>query len=173
MRRSPLFCESLEPRWLMAWSAYAHLVNQDQAAADFSSITGKGVTVAMIDTGIDYNLPQLGGGFGSGKKVIAGYDFFANDSDPMDESGHGTNTASVVAASAYTVNGITYRGVAPDAKLVALRVGTESNISDDNIERALQWVIANYQKYSIDVVNISLGSGFYPDPQTSPQLSDE
>ena len=59
-------CESLEPRRLMAWSAYEHLVKQDQAATDFSSITGKGVTVAMIDTGIDYDLPQLGGGFGAG-----------------------------------------------------------------------------------------------------------
>jgi subtilisin family serine protease len=84
----------------------------------------------------------------------------------MDESGHGTNTASVVAASSYTVGGVTYRGVAPDAKLVALRVGTESNISDFNIERALQWVIDNYQTYHIDVVNLSLGAGFYPDPQT-------
>src|SRR5258705_12503784 len=114
MKSNPLFCESLEPRRLFAWSAYAQLVNQDQAAADFSSVTGKGVTVAMIDTGIDYNLPQLGGGFGSGKKVIAGYDFFANDSDPMDESGHGTNTASVVAASSYTGKRINHRGLAPD-----------------------------------------------------------
>jgi hypothetical protein len=157
----------------MAWAGYEQLVKQDQAAAEFSSITGKGVTVAMVDTGIDYNLPQLGGGIGKGHKVLGGYDFYANDDDPMDESGHGTNTASVVAASSYTVNGVHYQGVAPGANLVALRVGTESSISDNNIERALQWVIANYQTYGIDVVNISLGSGFYPDAETSSQLSDE
>src|SRR4051794_17790654 len=165
--------EQLEPRRLLAWSSYAQLVNQDDAASDFSSLTGRGVTVAVIDTGIDYTLPQLGGGFGSGHKVIGGYDFYNNDSNPMDESGHGTNTASVIAASSYTVNGITYRGVAPDANLVALRVGTETNISDANIERALQWVIANHTQYHIAVVNLSLGSGFYPDAETDAQMSDE
>ena len=105
------------------------------------------MTVAVIDTGIDYNRPELGGGFGAGHKVIAGYDFYDNDSDPMDESGHGTSVAGVIAAKPYTVNGITYQGVAPDAKLVALRVGTETSISDTNIEKALQWVITNYKTY--------------------------
>ena len=106
-------CESLEARWLLAWSPYAKLVNQDDAASDFASITGKGVTVAVIDTGIDYNRPELGGGFGPGTKSSAGYDFFANDADPMDESGHGTSVASVIAAKPYTTGGITYQGVAP------------------------------------------------------------
>src|SRR5687767_471424 len=132
--------ESLEPRKLMAWSSYAQLVNQDEAAAAYSSITGEGVTVAVIDTGIDYNLAALGGGIGAGHKVLGGYDFYSNDSDPMDVSGHGTGVASVIAAEPYTVGGVTYQGVAPDANLVALRVGTASSISDENIERALQWV---------------------------------
>src|SRR5439155_19406028 len=116
----------------------------------FSSITGKGVTVAVIDTGIDYNSPELGGGYGAGKKVIGGYDFYANDADPMDGSGHGTNVASVIAANSYTGDGVTYRGVAPDAKLVALPVGTESKISEDNSERALRWGIANHTTYRTD-----------------------
>src|SRR6185436_13560865 len=98
------------------------------AAAQFSSLKGAGQTVAVIDTGIDYNRAELGGGFGSNFKVIGGYDFYNNDSDPMDLSGHGTSVASVIAAKPYTVGGTTYRGVAPDAKLVALRVGTETNI---------------------------------------------
>src|SRR5436190_11266020 len=170
--RSTYF-EWLEPRQLLAWSAYAQLVNQDEAASAHSAITGAGTTVAVIDTGIDYSIAALGGGFGKGKKVIGGYDFYQNDSDPMDNDGHGTMVAGVIAASEYTVNGVTYRGVAPDAKLVALRVGTESSISDDNIERALQWVIKNHNTYGINVVNLSLGSGFYTDPQTDAQLSDE
>ena len=136
-------------------------------------MTGQNVTVAVIDTGIDYNQPALGGGFGKKFKVIGGYDFYANDSNPMDESGHGTNVASVIAARPYTVNGITYQGVAPQANLVALRVGTETSISDNNIERALQWVIANHDAYGISVVNISLGSGNYTNPQIDPQMSDE
>ncbi|HEX8521567.1 MAG TPA: S8 family serine peptidase [Tepidisphaeraceae bacterium] len=165
--------EALETRRLMAWSGYAQLVHQDQAASDFSSVTGKGTTVAVLDTGVDYSIKELGGGFGAGYKVVGGYDFYDDDADPMDESGHGTNTASVIAARTYTVDGVTYRGVAPDAKLVALRVGTEDSISDYDIEDALQWVIKNHKTFNISVVNISLGSGFYPDSETSDIMSDE
>src|SRR4030095_1971159 len=100
--------ESLEIRTLFAWANYAQLVNQDDAASHFSSITGKNVTVAVIDTGIDYTQASLGGGFGAGFKVVAGYDFEDNDSDPMDESGHGTNVAGVIAAKPYKVGNITY-----------------------------------------------------------------
>src|SRR4051794_40036834 len=111
--------DALESRRLFAWAGYAQLVNQDDAASNYFGITGKGVTVAVIDTRIDYNLSTLGGGIGSGKKVIGGYDFYQNDSDPMDTDGHGTAVAGVIAANPYTYHGVTYRGVAPDAKLVA------------------------------------------------------
>lgn len=167
------FFESLEERKLMAWSQYAQLIGQDSADATYSSITGAGQTVAVIDTGIDYNHPSLGGGIGAGKKVVAGYDFLDNDSDPMDTDGHGTSVAGMIAASEYTYQGVTYQGIAPDAKLVALRVGTEDSISDGNIEKALQWVIANHETYGITVVNLSLGSGAYASDHNSFQLSDE
>jgi subtilisin family serine protease len=168
-----MILEALETRRLLAWSGYAQLIDQDVAADTYSSVTGAGVTVAVIDTGIDYTQASLGGGFGANFKVIGGYDFLDNDSDPMDTTGHGTAVAGVIAAEPYTVNGITYQGVAPDAKLVALRVGTESSISNTNIERALRWVIDNWQAFKISVVNLSLGSGNYTDSQTNSQLSDE
>ncbi len=72
---------------------------------------GAGVTVAIIDTGIDYQHPMLGGGFGPGLKVVGGYDF-VNDDDPMDDAGHGTHVAGIVAASAREL-----LGVASDAQL--------------------------------------------------------
>jgi subtilisin family serine protease len=77
------------------------------------NITGKGVLVAVIDTGIDYMHPDLGGGFGPGYKVVGGFDFANNDSDPMDDNGHGTLVAGIIAA-----NG-NLKGVAPDANLLA------------------------------------------------------
>jgi hypothetical protein len=165
--------ETLENRRLLAWSNYAQLVDQDVAASKFSNVTGAGVTVAVIDTGIDYNHSALGGGFGKNFKVIGGFDFVDDDSDPMDESGHGTNVASVIAANPYTVGGITYQGVAPSAKLVALRVGTEDNIPNSNIEAALQWVINNYKTYNISVVNMSIGSGNYTDSSTDSAFANE
>ena len=174
VRRNRALVEGLESRRLLTtWAPYAKLVSEDTAAADFPNLTGKGVTVAMIDTGIDYTQKALGGGFGPGFKVIGGYDFYSNDSDPMDESGHGTNTAAVVAANPFKVGGITYQGVAPDAKLVALRVGTDTNIPDANIKAALDWILKNYQKYSIDVVNLSLGSGNFTSANSDSSYASE
>src|SRR6185503_13247698 len=100
----------------------AQLVEQDDAAASFPAITGEGVTVAVIDTGVDYNHPSLGGGFGAGKKVKAGFDFADNDADPMDTDGHGTKVAGVIASDQFTIGGTTYQGVAPNVDLVALRI---------------------------------------------------
>ncbi|MGB0068856.1 MAG: hypothetical protein WBQ11_12470, partial [Isosphaeraceae bacterium] len=53
------------------------------AARQAYAVDGTGMTVAVIDTGVDYNNPALGGGFGPGAKVVAGYDFATNTPDPM------------------------------------------------------------------------------------------
>ena len=165
--------ETLERRRLLAWSGYAQLIDQDVAAETYAHITGEGVTVAVIDTGIDYAHSSLGGGFGPNHKVIGGYDFYADDADPMDESGHGTAVAGVIAAEPYTLNGVTYQGVAPDARLVALRVGTDTSISDASIERALRWVLDNHAAFDISIVNLSLGSGNFADSSSDSRLADE
>ena len=160
--------ETLEPRRLMAFSTYAQLARQDAAAIDYPRVDGRGTVVAVIDTGVDYNRAELGAGFGKGRKVVGGYDFYENDSDPMDTDGHGTQTASVVAANPYTVGGVTHRGIAPGAQILALRVGTGDDNTDANNRRALQWTIDAVKKgsYAITAVNISLGSGSYADAET-------
>jgi subtilisin family serine protease len=77
---------------------------------------GSGQTVCVIDTGIDYTHSSLGGCFGPGCKVIGGYDFVNDDADPMEDEGHGTHVAGIVSSSHAT-----YRGVAPGARLVAIK----------------------------------------------------
>jgi subtilisin family serine protease len=94
------FLEVLEHRLLFAWASYARLVDQDAAARDYPNTTGKGVTVALIDTGVDYSLSSMGGGFGPGYKVIDGDNFVDGNADPMDTDGHGTDTAAVRPARA-------------------------------------------------------------------------
>jgi len=79
-------------------------------------LTGQGVQVAVVDTGIDYTHPDLGGCFGPGCKVSGGYDLFNNDADPMDDNGHGTHCAGIVAADG------NLKGVAPGAGLLAYKV---------------------------------------------------
>jgi hypothetical protein len=166
--------ETLEPRRLMAWGAAPALIDQDVAAANFPNITGTGVTVAVMDTGVDYNHPALGGGFGAGKKVKAGYDFVDNDGDPMDTFGHGTNTTGIIAANEFTIDGNTYRGVAPSASIVALRIAAGGEpVTDATIERALQWIEQNRVTHNISVVNFSFGAGRHTSPLSNATVSDE
>src|SRR5215204_5885997 len=90
--------EPLESRRLLAgepWGSTARLINLDELAIRHPTVNGSGQVVVVIDTGVDYNHPALGGGWGN--KVIAGYDFVDNDTDPMDRDGHGTGVAGVVA----------------------------------------------------------------------------
>lgn len=168
--------EWLEQRRLLAsnWGPSAKLMDQDKAVAEFPTINGAGVTVAIMDTGVDYNAPQLGGGFGPGHKVKAGWDFADNDADPMDTFGHGTNNASIIAANPFQVNGVDYSGVAPGASLVALRIAHGGDtVTNATILAALQWIEANYKTYGISIVNFSFGSGTYASDHTEPQVSDE
>ena len=127
---------------------------------------GSGYSVAIIDTGIDYNHPDLGGGWGN--RVVAGYDFYNHDADPLDDNGHGTHVAGIVGSS-----NTTYSGIAPDVDLIALKVlGANGSGSFGAVEDALQWVAANREQYNIVAVNMSLGAGnFTTDPFTF--LDDE
>jgi minor extracellular serine protease Vpr len=119
-----------------------------------SGYTGEGVTVAVIDTGVDYTHPDLEHAFGDYK----GYDFVDNNEDPQetppgdprgDSTNHGTHVAGTVAANG-EIN-----GVAPDADLLAYRVlgpggsGTTENVIA-GIERAVE--------DGADVMNLSLGN---------------
>ncbi|MBS4192089.1 S8 family serine peptidase [Bacillus sp. FJAT-49705] len=126
--------------------------------------TGKGVKVAVIDTGVDYTHPDLKNAFGSYK----GWDFVDNDNDPQetpigdprgDATTHGSHVAGTVAA-----NGL-IKGVAPDATLLGYRVlgpggrGTSANVIA-GIEKAVQ--------DGADVMNLSLGNSINdPDYATS------
>jgi subtilisin family serine protease len=62
-------------------------------------LTGKNIKLAIIDTGIDYTHPDLGGCFGPSCKVVSGYDFVNNDNDPIDDQGHGTHVAGIAAGN--------------------------------------------------------------------------
>jgi subtilisin family serine protease len=168
------FCEQLEPRRLLAFNAAGHLINQDTAQAAYPNLTGAGVTVAVMDTGIDYTHPQLGGGFGPGFKVKGGWDFVDNDADPMDTFGHGTNVAGIIAAKPFTIGTTQYSGIAPDASLVALRVSADGSlVTDQTIDQALKWLETNYQSLGVSVLNFSFGGGIYTGDHTEPVVSDD
>jgi len=133
-----------------------------------NNLTGEGVTIAIIDTGIDHTHADLGGCFGEGCKVVGGYDFVNEDEDPMDDQGHGTHCAATAAG-----NGV-LKGVAPDAKLYGFKVLNEGGGGYSD------WIIAGIER-SIDLDNdgipmedkndyvnvISLSLGGYGNPDDS------
>ena len=121
------------------------------------SVRGSGVVVAVIDTGVDYTHPDLGGGFGPAFKVIGGYDFYNNDGDPMDDNGHGTHVAGIVAAR----GGIS--GVAPDASILAYKVlGPDGSGSMSDVISAIEASMDPNGDGDLsdhaDVVSMSLGA---------------
>jgi subtilisin family serine protease len=120
------------------------------------NVDGSGMTVAVIDTGVDYNNPALGGSFGPNSKVIAGYDFADNSGNPMaTASQHGTAIAGLIGSA--SANDL---GVAPGVDIVALRVTDNTNTASlSSIANALQWVITNHAQYNISAVNMSLSDG--------------
>lgn len=129
-----------------------------------TALSGKGIRVGVLDSGIDYTHPDLGGCFGEGCKVAGGYDFYHNDADPIDTDGHGTHVAGIIAG-----NG-TVKGVAPEATLYAYQVCNyycPSSYVIQALERSADPDQNPLTHDALDVVNLSLGGpGSSEDPLT-------
>jgi serine protease AprX len=112
-------------------------------------ITGKGVTIAIVDSGISPH-PDLK------DKIVGFYDALKHLPDPYDDDGHGTHVAGIAAGTG-AAGGGRYRGAAPDAALVGVKVINEWGSSfTSTVLEGIQWVIDNREKYHIKVMNTSL-----------------
>lgn len=106
------------------------------------TLTGKGVVIGMIDTGVDYKHNDLKG------KVIGGYDFLDNKEDPIDKDGHGTMVAGIIAA-----NGA-IKGVAPEAKLIVYKIASGNRyVSTSEIISVMERAARDH----VNILNISIG----------------
>jgi len=108
---------------------------------------GSGIVISVIDTGVDFNHPDLLG-LGLDGKIIGGYDFIDNDETPQDSNGHGTQVAGIIAANGDLT------GIAPNSKILAYRVSEDGeSVSSNLIIKAIEKSI----KDDADIINISLG----------------
>lgn len=123
--------------------------------------TGKGVTICFIDSGY-FPHPDL---MNHKKRIKAFVDITKNrrasKAPPSEGFGealwHGTMTSVVCAGDGFLSNGL-YKGIASDAELVLLKVMNDNgHLASGEIVKALQWVLKNYKKYDIRIVNMSLG----------------
>jgi serine protease AprX len=123
--------------------------------------TGRGITVAFLDSGF-YAHPDL---TTPGNRILAYHSIFEEEGDRTSletndvASWHGMMT-SVVAAGNGTLSDGFYRGIASDADLVLVKIGRTGRITEDQIQRGLEWVSAHREEYGIRIVNISAGGDF-------------
>jgi subtilisin family serine protease len=132
-------------------------VNAEQA---WARTTGTGSVVAVVDTGIDFAQPDLQGqvlqgatftGCRKGQRPCGNGDFRGPDGQNNDDE-HGTHVAGTIAAA--RGNGIGVVGVAPDAKILPVKVLEDGSGSSEDIADGIRWAA----DHGADVVNLSLGS---------------
>jgi serine protease AprX len=123
--------------------------------------TGRGVTIAFLDSGFyshdDLTKPV--------NRIAAYHSIFDGEGDVTSlettdvASWHGMMTSVVAAGNGHLSDGF-YRGIAPEAKVVLVKIGRTGHIPDEHIARGLEWVLTNKEKYDIRIVNISAGGDF-------------
>ena len=123
-------------------------------AARSLKLTGKGVGIAVFDTGIgrhpDLTMP--------GTRLQAFVDIVNHRKDYYDDNGHGTHITGIIAGSGQASQR-KYEGIAPDSHFIMIKVLNqkgEGNIED--VLAGIRWLLAHYKEYNIRIVNISVGS---------------
>ena len=135
-------------------------------------LTGYGIKIGIIDTGVDYTHPDLGGCFDPGCKVEGGWDFINNDPNPMDDHGHGTHVAATAGGKGVLADGTKLYGVAPDATIYGYKVldaggsGSWSTVTA-GIDRCLDPNLDGNLTDHLDVCSMSLGGPGTPDSPPS------
>jgi subtilisin family serine protease len=165
----------------------ASAITQTQAdiAQNSLGLNGAGIKVAVMDTGIDYDNPDLGGCFGTGCRVEGGWDFVGDafnaddtsatfnpvavpDADPDDCAGHGSHVAGIIGANGQV------KGVAPNVTFRAYRVfGCEGSTTSDVMLAAMERIA----KDGVKILNMSIGASFqwpgYPTAQAASRLVEK
>ena len=139
-------------------SVYRKVVRAEEL--EKAGYTGKGVTVALIDTGVA-DLPDFSG------RVLPVYDDMTGTWSPCanftgegcgDSYGHGTFMAGIIAGNGALSGGM-YKGVAPEANLLSVKIAGRDGATDvSTVLAAIEWVVSFKDRYNVKVLNLSLGT---------------
>jgi serine protease AprX len=114
-------------------------------------LTGRGVGIAVIDSGMAHHAALDG-------RVLLSVDFWNRTGRGADQFGHGTHVAGIIAGDSASPEGQRYRGMAPGANLINLRVlGPDGSGETSDVIDAIDWAVEHRSRYNIRVINLSLG----------------
>jgi serine protease AprX len=137
------------------------------ADGDPSTYSKSDLVAAVIDTGIDSVHDDLDQG-----KVLAFKDFVNGRTTPYDDNGHGTHVAATIAGDGDARPDRLYRGVAPGAALVGVKVlDRRGSGTVSGVVAGVQWAIDNKSTYGIEAINLSLGAAGCTDGTSSDSLA--
>lgn len=120
---------------------------------------GAGIGVAVLDSGIDPQHPDLKG------KIVYSYNYIGRNQDGSDDCGHGTHICGIIGGTG-TASGGKYQGLAPGCHFVSMKVlDRMGNGNSRAVVEALHWLIEHGKEYDVRIINISMGS-------TAPQYSE-
>lgn len=126
------------------------LVNAEMAYA--AGYTGRGITAAVIDTGIGAH-PDI-----PAERILCFRDFVNRRGTPYDDSGHGTHVCGILGGSGRLANG-KWRGIAPECSLVVLKALNQKGDGEPaDVMAALKWVLERRAEFDIRIVNLSFGA---------------
>ncbi|WP_105614907.1 S8 family peptidase [Vallitalea okinawensis] len=126
-------------------------------------LTGRGITVAVVDTGVyphtDFLIPY--------NRLLKQVDYVGDLDAPYDDNGHGTHVAGIIGGNGISSDG-KYMGIAPDVNLLSVKVlNKKGGGKTSDVLAGLQWVMDNRNKYNIRIVNISLGGDDHKGEESS------
>jgi len=159
--------DPLEPRRLMAYGDWPVLLNLDDVWTQYPWLNGGTNSIAVVDKGIDYFHPQLGGNQGAGTvapRIVNVFDYRDNDNTPFPSesdvtdpsSAHGTGVAGLLIAVPWTDGNFdSQQGVLQSANSKIYNLRTDRFNSQATTELALQWVVANRVANKITAVHLT------------------
>jgi len=147
-------------------NTYPKAVGVDQVWQNKPQINGRGITVAVVDTGLN-NMVDLQDSAGQ-SRIKAEVKYAKEGATARDLYGHGTHVAGIIGGNGAASNGAVV-GMAPDVNLVNVRVSnSKGGSTTSDVVAGLQWVYNNRERYNIRVVNLSLNSTTAESYHTSP-----